>query len=168
EWRYVFRNVLPSLPLYLAVSAFDYGAPAAGLPGLESNRLDALVEALAQEPTSQEQPLDVVVYPNPYRVEGNYRALGFEGRGEERRTDERVRAVHFTNLPPVCDIKIYSLDGDMIRQIIHDKAPDDPSAMHDSWDVISRNLQVPVSGIYYWVVTTPEGLSQIGKLVLIM
>ncbi|HSH00018.1 MAG TPA: hypothetical protein VLB27_08210, partial [candidate division Zixibacteria bacterium] len=133
EYRYIFGNLLPSQQYYVAVTAFDYGSPESGLQYLETDRAERAVEALAQDRVTQDPPggLDVIVYPNPYRVDGNYRALGFEGRGEEWRTDERVRAVHFTNLPPVCDIKIYSLDGDMIRQIIHDKAPDDPSAMHD-------------------------------------
>ncbi|MCH7878743.1 MAG: hypothetical protein IH914_05470 [candidate division Zixibacteria bacterium] len=128
------------------------------------------IEALAHNPvdTSLNAALDVVVYPNPYRIDGRYRELGFEGRGREDFTDERLREVHWTNLPPVCDITIYSLDGDLIRTIKHRKTPDDPSAMHDTWDVISRNTLPVVSGIYYWTVETPDGRTQIGKLVLIM
>ncbi|HSG98963.1 MAG TPA: hypothetical protein VLB27_02870, partial [candidate division Zixibacteria bacterium] len=123
---------------------------------------------LSAATTNLVKPLDVVVYPNPYRADGNYRAQGYEGRDNPRATDERVRAVNFINLPPQCTIEIYSLDGDLVRQIPHDKDPADPTAMHESWDVISRNLQVPMSGIYYWVVQTPTGETQMGKLVLIM
>jgi hypothetical protein len=65
------------------------------------------------------------VYPNPYRGDAGYRDLGFEGRLEDDRPDYRVREIHFANLPPKCTISIYSLDGDLIRELEHDM---DPSA----------------------------------------
>jgi hypothetical protein len=159
---------LASQQYYVAVTAFDFGSPESGVPFLETNPTTTAVEALAQDRPAQNSELDVIVYPNPYRADANYRASGFEGRGREPYIADRVRAIHFANLPPQCEIRIYSLDGDLVRQIYHDKTPDDPSAMHEVWNVITRNLQKPVSGIYYWVVETPEGLQQIGKLVLIM
>ncbi|HSG99777.1 MAG TPA: hypothetical protein VLB27_06995, partial [candidate division Zixibacteria bacterium] len=119
-------------------------------------------------PTDISQPLEVIAFPNPYRVDGNYRAKGFEGATRTDLRDERVRAINFINLPPVCTITIYSLDGDLVRTIEHESSPDDPRAMHASWDLISRNTQPVVSGIYYFVVETPDGRTQIGKLVLIM
>ena len=170
EYRYIFDRILPSVQYFVSVTAFDFGAPNVGLGGLESNRLNTLHEALAQDrvAASSTDGLHVIVYPNPYRIDGDYRADGFEGFGRNDMPDERVRAVHFTGLPPVCTIRIYSLDGDLIWQIDHDKAPDDPSAMHDVWGVVSRNLLPVVSGIYYFVVETPTGETQIGKIVLIM
>ncbi len=170
EYRYIFNNVLASQVYFISVTAFDYGIPGSDLHYLESSRVLTAVEALAQNSVDASLPdgLHVIAYPNPYRINGNYRAQGFEGRGMEDFRDERVRAVHFTGLPPVCTISIYSLDGDLIRQVIHNKAPDDPSAMHDVWDVVSRNLLPVVSGIYYFVVETPTGETQIGKIVLIM
>jgi hypothetical protein len=81
--------------------------------------------------------------------------------------DDRVRAIHFTNLPHKCTISIFSIDGDLIRKIDHNYPVDHPQAMHDCWDVITRNAQSPVSGIYYYVVESSYG-NQIGKLVLIM
>ena len=85
EYRMVLRNQLASQRTYLSVTAFDFGAPQARLPGLETNRLATVVEALAQDRVPQETPggLDVIVYPNPYRIDGNYREFGFEGRGRE-------------------------------------------------------------------------------------
>ncbi len=170
EYRLILDNLLPSQPYYVAVTAFDYGSPGSDLGFLETSPSKVAVEALAQDKIDSTIPdgLNVIVYPNPYRINGNYRADGFEGRGREDFADERNRLIHFTNLPPQCDIKIYSLDGDLIRQIIHDKPAGDPSSMHDTWDVISRNLQVVVSGIYYFVIETPDGRTQLGKIVLIM
>ena len=46
--------------------------------------------------------------------------------------------------------------------------PADPNSSHESWDLISRNTQMVVSGLYYWVVETEDGSTQMGKLVIIM
>ncbi|MFQ5608401.1 MAG: hypothetical protein ACE5GA_10670, partial [Candidatus Zixiibacteriota bacterium] len=170
EYEFVIDSLLPSAMLYVSVTAFDYGSRIVALSSLETNPLNNAVEAFPLPPATNftDNELRVSVYPNPYRIDGAYREVGFEGRGREALPDERVRAVNFVNLPPRCDIRIYSLDGDLVRQIVHDKAPDDPTAMHESWDVISRNILPVVSGIYYWTVETPDGRTQIGKLVLIM
>lgn len=170
EYRMILENLLPSQVYYVSVTAFDFGDAKSNLRGFESSKVQNAVEALAHNPvdTTLNSALNVIVYPNPYRIDGRYRDFGFEGRGREDFPDERVRVVHWTNLPPVCDISIYSLDGDLVRTIEHRKAPDDPSAMHETWDVISRNTLPVMSGIYYWTVETPDGRTQIGKLVLIM
>lgn len=170
EYRYVLRNLLPSQAQYASVTAFDYGSQASNLPFLETNPVTNSVEMFAMDRVPQDAggQLDVTVYPNPYRADGNYRAIGFEGRGQEHRPENRTRAVNFAKLPPKCTIRIYSIDGDFIDVIEHDQPADSPTAMHESWDIITRNTQPAVSGIYYWVVETPEGLQQIGKLVLIM
>ncbi len=170
EYALTLDNLLPSQPYFVAVTSFDFGSPGSDLGFLETSPTAVAVEALAQDRVDSTIPngLNVIAYPNPYRVNGNYRAQGFEGRGREDFADERNRLIHFTNLPPECVISVYSLDGDLIRQIIHDKPANDPSAMHDTWDVISRNLQVVVSGIYYFVVETPSGQTQLGKIVVIM
>ncbi len=170
EYEFILENLLPSVPLFVSVTAFDYGSPSVKLPSLETNpTLNSIREyplIAAQE--AQKQGLPVIVYPNPYRVDGNYRETGFEGRGLEDFPLERTRRVNFINLPLVCTISIYSLDGDLVRQVSHDRADGGAEATHDSWDVISRNLLPVVSGIYYWVVETPAGETQMGKIVLIM
>jgi len=172
EYEYVLRNLLPSQLYYVSVTAFDYGAPGSGLLALESSPTKNMVAEYAQNQTSKvvTEGLDVVVYPNPYRIDGNYRSAAggfFEGRGQESMPDDRVRAIHFTNLPHKCTIRIFTLDGDLVREIDHDYPPDSPQSMHEIWDVITRNTQVPVSGIYYYSVESDYG-NQIGKLVLIM
>ena len=86
----------------------------------------------------------------------------------EDRSNDRVRAVHFENLPPKCWIRIYSLDGDLVRKILHDIDPSDPLHTHDKWGLITRNGQIVVSGLYYWVVESPDGSTQMGKLVILM
>jgi hypothetical protein len=172
EYEYTISDLLPSRQYFVSVSAFDYGSPGHGVGALETKPTINMVSTYAQNPASiaEEKKLNVIVYPNPYRIDARYRSIeggGFEGRGREDMTDERVRAIHFTNLPHKCTIRIFSIDGDLIREIHHDFPEDSPESMHDKWDLITRNTQAPVSGIYYYAVESQYG-SQIGKIVLIM
>ncbi|MFQ5606519.1 MAG: hypothetical protein ACE5GA_01125 [Candidatus Zixiibacteriota bacterium] len=170
EYEFVVDSLLQSVPLYVSVTAFDYGSPRVNLPSLETvPTLNAVREfPLTSSKEATAGGLPVVVYPNPYRVDGRYRESGFEGRGAASRSTERTRRVHFVNLPLECKISIYSLDGDLVRDIIHDRPHGGPESMHAEWDLVSRNIQPVVSGIYYWVVQEPDGNTQMGKLVIIM
>jgi len=152
----------------VSVTTFDFGSPKAGLPPLESDVLNGVVREYPQFPSDsvEAQSKKVYTYPNPYRLDADYRGLGFEGRGQIDRPDDRVRAIHFANLPLVCTIRIYSLDGDLIKEVRHNKHAGDPESSHESWDLITRNTQMVVSGLYYWVVESSDR-TQIGKLAII-
>ncbi|UCE17290.1 MAG: T9SS type A sorting domain-containing protein [Gemmatimonadota bacterium] len=90
---------------------------------------------------------DVKVVPNPYKATSL-----FEVRYEDK--------IMFTNLPPAAVISIYSLEGDLVETIIHDSGTDS-----EMWNLISRNDQFVVSGLYYYVVQT-ESEKKIGKFVI--
>ena len=167
EYRYVLRNLIPSIPYYVSVSAFDQGIPGAGLPPLEANPAETAVREFAQNSDRKikEEGLNVIVYPNPYRIDQNYRQF-YEGWEQPNMIAERTRALHFTNLPHRCTIRIFSLDGDLIDEVEHNFAEGDPGSMHDTWDMISRNDMAITSGIYYYSIESDEG-SQIGKFVVI-
>ena len=170
EYEYNADKLLSSIQYFVGVTAFDFGAPESGLDALETNPLFNAVAEYPLPATDEvlSKNLGVVAYPNPYRIDGNYRAAGFEGRGNNDEPDERVRAVNFTNLPPVCTIRIFTLDGDLVREIDHSSIANDPGSTHDQWDLVTRNIATAVSGIYYWTVEEPNGKVQMGKLVLIM
>ncbi len=168
EYEYVVEDLLSTVPYYVSVTAFDFGSPRAGLPALETDPTNSLQIEYAQVPadTVEAMQLDVYVYPNPYRIDADYRGLGFEGRTDLDRPDDRVRAIHFANLPHKCRISIFSLDGDLIKEIEHDKAPGDPGSSHEEWDLITRNTQAIASGLYYYVVESDDR-TQIGKFAVI-
>ncbi|MBU0984720.1 MAG: hypothetical protein KKA42_12660, partial [candidate division Zixibacteria bacterium] len=170
EYEYVIEDLLPTVPYWINVTAFDYGSPQSGLPALETNPTIGPVITYPLESVDRvvSENLKVFVYPNPYRIDADYRGRGFEGRDQADRPADRTRAVHFANLPPDCTIRVFSLDGDLIREIRHDVDPSDPLANHDTWDMITRNTQMIVSGMYYWTVEDRHGHTQIGKLVVIM
>jgi hypothetical protein len=170
EYEYTIENILPTVPYYVSVTAFDFGWPASHLEPLESSITDNAQQVFASviDSAFNGNNKQVVVYPNPYRNDENYRSRGFEGLGNEDRSNERVRRIHFANLPPKCIISIFSLDGDLVREIHHDKDPGDPAASHEEWGLISRNGLAVVSGLYYWTVEFDNGEVQIGKLAIIL
>ncbi len=169
DYEFTIENLLPSVPYWVNVTTFDFGSPEAGLEPLESS---VTLQAQSAYPlhdldASVSGSDRVYVYPNPYRLDAEYRGAGLEGREMEDRSDDRVRAIWFANLPPKCTITIFTLDGDRVRTLEHDFAPGDPMGSHHRWDLINRNMQRVVSGLYYWTVEFPDRETQIGKLVII-
>ncbi len=167
EYRYVLRDLLVSMPYYISVTAFDHGYPERELSPQETSPTTNAIKELAQNSATivEDNILDVYVYPNPYRIDANYDDR-FEGWEYPDRPKEYNRALNFGNLPHKCTIRIFSLDGDLIREIQHDKDPGDPMSSYEKWDMISRNTQYVVGGIYYYSVESRFG-NQVGKFVII-
>ena len=169
EYEMTLDNILPTVAYYVNVTAFDFGSPKSKLTAMETSKTvgPQIAYPLSSANDVVAQKLKAYVYPNPYRIDGGYYDKGYEGRDAQWYIPERFRRIHFANLPPKCTISIFTLDGDLVRRLDHDKDPSDPAASHDTWDLITRNTQAVVSGIYYWTVEQPGGETQIGKLVII-
>jgi len=95
---------------------------------------------------------DVYVVPNPFVVES-----GFVGAGERS-----VRQLGFYGLPERCTIRIFSYAGQLIETIEHD----DPEYSTE-WFQVTRSNQIIASGMYFYVVSTPEGKKTTGKFLVI-
>ena len=169
EYQYTIGDLLPSVPYYVSVTAYDFGSPKAGINPTENDKSGLAKSAfpLHKRETDEVNEGKIYVYPNPYRTDGGYRDLGYEGRAQEDRWDERVRSIWFANLPPKCSISIYTIDGDRVRTMHHDADPNDPRHRRHRWSLINRNQQMVESGLYYWVVEIPGEATQMGKLVII-
>ncbi|MFH1686884.1 MAG: hypothetical protein ABIE70_05110 [bacterium] len=168
EWEYIIDDLLSTVPFYVSVTAFDFGHMPRDLPAMESTVSENQIRAMAAEPFGvgrNDNKLDVYCYPNPYRIDAGYYAAGFENR-EDETSAERARTIWFANLPEECTVSIYSLDGDLIRKLDHDGTKEPGMASHLRWDLINRNREPVVTGLYYWVVESGLG-SQIGKLVIL-
>jgi hypothetical protein len=170
EYEMTIEGLLPTVPYYVNVTAFDFGSPESGLQALETSKVNGLQYTWPKATADQlgDELPPVYVYPNPFRLDAHYRDRGFEARGREHLPEYRTREIHFENLPAKCVISIFTLDGDLVRKIRHDMDPSDPNSTHDSWNMITRNAQLPVSGIYYWTVEDDNGGVQMGKLVIIL
>jgi len=165
----------PAVPLYFSVTAFDFGNYEVDLEPLESSPSNnsQYAHPIYSTDVVVDSGLRVSVYPNPYKFiydapgggRTTYYQEGYEGRGIYK-FEEQDRRIWFVNLPEKATIRIFSLDGDLIRTINH---PDPfltkyPSAV--GWDLVSRNIQAVTSGIYIWRVDSELG-TQTGKLVII-
>jgi hypothetical protein len=93
----------------------------------------------------------IYAVPNPFISKS-----GFQGAGEN---DEKIG---FYGLPEKCTIRVFSYSGQLIESIEHD-AP----LYTTAWLQVSRNGQEIASGIYFYVVTTPDGQQSKGKFVVI-
>ncbi|MFH2037560.1 MAG: hypothetical protein ABIJ45_14260 [Candidatus Zixiibacteriota bacterium] len=183
EYEFIMDNLLPSQLYYIAVTAFDYGSPQSGLQSLETQPFNNFVYEYPNNQTAyiEEQiaqsGLNVVVYPNPYIGDDRYLTSGFEGSdyingngdliNQDNLIRDRTHQIHFENLPSQCTIRIFTSDGDLDRIIEHDIPRDIPQSSHERWDLISRNTQLVVSGIYYYTIESKIG-NQIGTLVIIL
>ena len=167
EYEYIIDGILPSVPYYVGVTAFDHGFVLGGMPPQESDPVKTLQQTLAlpSADSVEANNLDAYCYPNPYRIDGNYIERGYENR-DNSIPDQKAGRIHFANLPRKCTISIYSLDGDRIWSYDHNPATYSANDMHAEWDLISRNRQLVVSGLYYWVVES-ETRTQIGKLMIL-
>jgi len=146
------------------VTTFDVGDPQTGLQPLESSKLINATEVWPVDNWDkvEAEGLKVMVYPNPYRIDGSYVADRYEPGGIY---GKRIR---FVNLPPRCTIRIYSLDGDLVRIIDHEREDDALDATIDEWNLISRNTQAVVTGIYLFSVEDKDtGENQVGKFVIL-
>jgi hypothetical protein len=174
EYEYTLEGLLPTVPYWVNVTVFDYGSPSSGLAALETTPTLLPVVKYPLEIPDSDNPgaSPVFVWPNPYRSDANYRADGFEARGQHDWPEDRTRLIHFANLPERCTISIFSLDGDLVREIQHPNPTPPigcPSTAHETcWELITRNSQLVVSGMYYWTVEDEAGNIQMGKLVVIM
>ncbi|MCB2199115.1 hypothetical protein KQI63_06890 [bacterium] len=157
----IFENIeipVNGLKYFYTVVAYDPDKPNLGLTSIESAKsnyrktLDGAPDPVIPRPAiaGEEDLSNVKVVPNPYKGT----AL-FESRYEDR--------VSFVNLPARCKISIFSMTGDLIDEITKTDAT--TGAVY--WDLISRNDQKVVSGLYIYAVETPGGEKKIGKFLII-
>jgi hypothetical protein len=94
---------------------------------------------------------NVSVVPNPYRGSAAW---------EQTYLDK----IAFINLPPMCNIHIYTLAGDHVVTIEHESWSGDEGTAF--WDLVSRNDQEVTSGLYIYRVETANDYV-IGKFAII-
>jgi hypothetical protein len=103
--------------------------------------------------------MNVKVVPNPYLVYNEWQ-LNFA----ERR-------LKFINLPAECTIRVFNLNGELVRTIIHHATTEDGLVVNDAggdewWNMLSNMGQLVASGVYVFHVQSDVG-EQVGKFVII-
>ncbi|MCI0406646.1 MAG: hypothetical protein L0209_11375 [candidate division Zixibacteria bacterium] len=167
-YQYKIFGLFPSQSLWFSVVPFDNGmvtftqriepqeaSPYAGA---------YLVYPIATDSARKAEGLKISVYPNPYRIDHDYSF--FEKKLPVSGHPQSSQRINFINLPPRSVIRIYTLDGDLVQQINHDKDPNASDSGYDFWDMLSRNAQKVVAGLYLFSVESAEG-RHIGKILII-
>jgi hypothetical protein len=152
----------------VVVTATDNGRPSEGLEGIETNKKNNAKWIVPQGYNDKIE--GVYVWPNPYRVDEDYTGKeGFWAEGSPTsRWTEYSRELHFVNLPANCVIRIFTLDGDLVDQLKHHDDEVGTIQGGETWDMINRNDQSIVSGIYvYSVEDLDTGDIEVGKFVII-
>ncbi len=159
DYSWTLEPVIPSWPLFIAVTAYDNGYPPARLGSLESSVFANAVEVTPSTPLGEDLP--VLVVPNPYKINAEYSESGWELPPEQ--WTEFDRRIDFTNLNGPGTIRVFTLAGDLVQTIPHQE-----QESRASWDLISRNGQAIVSGIYLFAVTyDDDSKTDVGKFVVL-
>ena len=113
--------------------------------------------------TTTKLSLNVKVVPNPYIVFNEW---------EIRRFPAKLK---FINLPHNCTIRIFNLNGELVRTILHTHTYE-PELGQESvinnaggdewWDLLNNERQIVANGVYIYHVRSGIG-EQVGKMVII-
>ncbi|OGU74225.1 MAG: hypothetical protein A2V93_07980 [Ignavibacteria bacterium RBG_16_34_14] len=166
EHEYIDKGLLNNFDYYYSVTAYSKEDTVIDFPSQESS---IYVNAKQVIPgTAPPQTVgEVAVVPNPYRGDIAYQDYDPQWEkptGTRDRWMEQDRRIQFINLPISCEIKIFTLAGDLVATILHDN----PSKGYEDWNLTSDVGQTVSSGIYLFTIEdTNNGQAQIGKFVII-
>jgi hypothetical protein len=107
-YKYEFNNLLNGWQYAFNVTAFDSGNTAIGLESLESARSTNFTTAIPGKTPTERKEDAIGIYPNPFYVRAAW-------SGPSRREQK----IYFTNLPPECEITIFTVAGDVIDRFTH-------------------------------------------------
>lgn len=159
-YKYVFTQVPNGWQHGISVTSFDRGDKINNLESLESSSLATLKRVFPGKPANASfQNGDPFVYPNPY-----YASASWEGSSKY----EEDRKLIFANLPEECEVRIYTVAGDLVDRFDHTsdyngsdikwfETYSDPSNSQFSggehaWDLLSANQQLLARGLYLFSV----------------
>ncbi len=118
------------------------------VPGLQFN-------AEAEQGTGPVGEVDITnvhTVPDPYYVRSAFE-LGPSNK-----------ALRFVNLPPQAIIRIYTLNGTLVKVIEHN---DPLGGAEAQWDLRNRNNQFVASGVYFFVAEAANGKKHTGKFTVV-
>ncbi len=166
ERTYTDRGLLNNFDYYYSVTAFSKEDTVADFPAQESS-----IYTNAQQAVPGTQPPsgvgEVAVVPNPYRGDiayQNYDPPWEKPTGTRENWMEQDRRIQFINLPAACQIKIYTLAGDLVYTLDHNN----PTRGYEDWNLTSYVGQAVSSGIYLFTCEDKTNNQvQVGKFVII-
>jgi len=163
--EYIDQGLLNNLEYYYTVTSFSKPDALAGIGSRESILNDNAIEAIPGTGTP-ETVGSVAVVPNPYRGDEFYHTYNppWERYDQLFGWMEQDRRIQFINVPSPCEIKIFTVSGDLVRTLRHDT----PTKGYADWNLTSSVGQTISSGIYLFSVRDlKNGKIQTGRFVII-
>ena len=143
-WHYTYGD---TLPLHIGDQIFMKTRK----PIIGGDRFRFQTEKFTVSTTAPTALDSIKVVPNPYIVSAEWEI------------NTNLREIHFTHLPKMCDIHIYTLTGEPVRTIHHENE----TVGWAAWDLLTELRQEVAYGLYIYVVETPDGRSKMGKFAII-
>ncbi|MGQ9810307.1 MAG: T9SS type A sorting domain-containing protein [bacterium] len=177
RYRYVDEGVHNGLPYWYAVVAYDDGSAERDKDNEPIPRYGSYSQAM-QLIYPRAEPAQtygkVTIVPNPYpwnpsnpsipeELRAAHRAIGDLAEYEREPSGRRVT---FFNLPRKATVRIYTLTGDLIWERYFEEPIDPVTGAPPQWNLVSRNNQEIVSGIYIVHIDSPKG-TEITKFVVV-
>jgi hypothetical protein len=135
---------------------YSYSVTVLDVDSLESGKAFLPSDQTSNENTVEARPVNrerttiknIKVVPNPYIISSSWerKRLGDPKLGEP------IRDIAFTNLPAQCTIRIYTLDGNLVKTIEHTNGEGT-----EFWDLRSFSNQLIATGIYIYHVSSDAG-----------
>ena len=170
-YKFVLHNQTLAQMKYIAVTASDFGAAKMGVPAIKSSPESNATATVTANLTTTD---DIIVVPNPYRGDVDYRDMGWEDNDGQYVYAEEYRKIAFLNIPERCVIRIYTLAGDLCKTITHNGYSDSDTPYWYGkngayWNLINENRQAVMSGIYLFSVQDVDNKKDdfVGKFVII-
>jgi hypothetical protein len=188
RYKLIDREVKNGFLYFYSVTAFDSTGP--GAPELGGRRSAIEAEGIVPQFAASRAKDNVWVVPNPYRGFENIAARSSAWDLTPNATDPTGTHIDFFGLPSgTWTIKIFTVAGDLVAEIRstdqvnesvrgpvvgsdgqthpgYNRQQDNSNDGQARWNLISRNGQDVVSGIYMFTVVSDKG-NQRGKFVII-
>ena len=166
QYEYIDTGLLNNVEYYYTLTGYSKADNVINFPSQESSQTAnaRTVTPGVPPPSSVGQ---VAAVPNPYRGDiaySSYNPPWEHPQGNRPWWMEQDRRLQFINLPQRCEIKIFTLAGDLVNTLRHD----DPNRGFEDWNLTSSVGQAISSGIYLFAVEDlNNGQVQVGKFVVI-
>ena len=166
--EYTFRDygLLNNIEYYYGLTSYSRADNVINFPSQETS-IAANAATVIPGTSPPATVGEVAVVPNPYRGDVAYNSYNppwERPAGNRPWWMEQDRRIQFINLPSYCQIKIYTLAGDLVSTLNHE----DPERGYEDWNLTSSIGQAIASGIYLFSVEDlNNGKVQIGKFVII-
>lgn len=165
-YEYVDQGLLNNVEYYYTVTSLSKPDITINFPGQESS-LTANAKIAVPGTSPANDIGKVAVVPNPYRGDIAYYSYNppwEKPTGSRHLWMEQDRRIQFINLPVSCEIKIYTLAGDLITTLEHNNI----QKGYEDWNLTSSVGQAVSSGLYLFTVhDRVTGNIQVGKFVII-